>query len=369
MTKFTPNLSHNEIHFNAPITKIKISDEIKNNCKEKIQENISHSTIYSSVRISLYEIFNGYYIPADNGGKIITNSSGVMVHNQINNIYDSSIDTSKKSNLIKDDSKIEFISGVLVDLTSAGSALFSFWLLDALPKLMLVEMHGIKFQPKLSILVNQKSRFVIETLNLFGFSNANLIIRNGVKAIFKADIILCPRPIRERRYTPYWALEYIRNKYDIKNTVNPLKRIYISRNRSSGRRVINEDELSSYLSKSGFDILYAEEHSSHSFSQMIEGASIIISPHGAGLANIIFASKGSNIIELFGAHYTDQYQLLALELGQKYIKIACISEDGLYRNEYSRSSHSIADLNRKSFSVDVNEIAKIVETIDSSFNV
>jgi capsular polysaccharide biosynthesis protein len=102
---------------------------------------------------------------------------------------------------------------------------------------------------------------------------------------------------------------------------------------------------------------------------MIEGASIIISPHGAGLANIIFASKGSNIIELFGAHYTDQYQLLALELEQKYIKIACISEDGLYRNEYSRSSHSIADLNRKSFSVDVNEIAKIVETIDSSFNV
>lgn len=367
MTSFTPKISHNEIHFNAPINQIKISDKTKKYNKDKLEESSLTSKVYTSVRISLYEIFNGHYIPVDDGGKIITDASGVVVHNQINNKYDSFIDKTKNSNLIKDDSKIEFINGVLIDLTSAGSSLFSFWLLDALPKLMLVEMYDKKFQSKLSILVNQKSRFVIETLDLFGFSNTNLIIRNGASAIFKAELLLCPRPIREQRYTPVWALEYIRNKYNIEESINPLKRIYISRNRSKGRRVINEDEFVSYLSKSGFDILYAEEYSSKQFSKLIEGAGIIISPHGAGLANIIFASKGANVIELFGAHYTNQYQLLALELEQKYVKIACASEDGMYFHEYNRSAHAVADLNRKSFSVDINEIATIVESINSSY--
>ena len=364
MISLAPKISHNEIHFNAPTSQIKINDTIGKHNKDKLEESSFPSKMYTSVRISLYEIINGHYIPVDDGGKIITDAAGVVVHNQINNKYDSFIDKTKNSNLINDDCKIIFINGVLIDLTSAGCSLFSFWLLDALPKLMLVEIYKKQFQSKLSILVNQKSRFVIETLDIFGFSNANLIVRNGVDAIFKAELLLCPRPIREQRYTPLWALEYIRNKYSIEESINPLKRIYISRNRSKGRRIINEDEFVSYLSKSGFDVLYAEEYSSKQFSKLIEGAGIIISPHGAGLANIVFASKGSSVIELFGAHYTNQYQLLANEFGQKYIKIACVSEDGMYFHEYKRNSHTIADLNRKSFSVDINEIATVVESIE-----
>lgn len=356
-------ISHSEIHFNSPENEIKIRDLSTKNSNKKTQEVSFRNITYKSVKISLYEIFNGYYIPTINGGKIITNSSGVIVHNQINNIYDDLIDHTKYPNPVNDDSKVEYINGVLIDLTSSGSSLFSFWLLDALPKLMLIELYFQKSTPQLTILVNQKTKFVTETLELFGFSNLNLIIRNGAKSSFKADLLLCPRPIRAKRYTPFWALEYIRKKYNLEKSIKPLKKIYISRNRSNGRRVINEEEFTVYLLKSGFEILYAEEYSSLQFSKLIDGAWIVISPHGAGLANIIFASKGANIIELYGAHYTDQYQLLAMEMEQKYINIECISEDGMYYHEYKRDNFSIEELNRKSFTVDVAKIAKLIEYI------
>ena len=357
------SISHNEIHFNSPKREIIRKNTTVKNLNKEHHKVSSRSINYKSVRISLYEIFNGYLIPIENGGKIITDSSGKIIHNQINNIYDNSIDNSNYPNPVNKDFKVEIINGTLIDLTSSGSSLFSFWLLEALPKLKLIEMHGKEFNSKVSILVNQKSKFVTETLELFGFSNLNLIIRNGAKTSFKADLLLCPRPIREKRYTPSWALEYIREKYKLEKTINPLKKIYISRNHSNGRRVINEEEFTGYLLKSGFQILYAEDYSSVEFSKLIDGAWIVISPHGAGLANIIFANKGSNIIELYGAHYTDQYQLLALELEQNYIAVECISEDGIYYNDYNRNNYSVEYLNRKSFTVNLTEVTKLIESI------
>lgn len=75
-------------------------------------------------------------------------------------------------------------------------------------------------------------------------------------------------------------------------------KIYISRRKSS-RSPTNEIELEDTLRKLDFDIIFPEELD---FSQQVflfSNASIVISPHGAGLSNMLFMPKGSILIEIF----------------------------------------------------------------------
>ena len=77
------------------------------------------------------------------------------------------------------------------------------------------------------------------------------------------------------------------------------RRIYVSRRRADVRRVLNEEEIEGCLHKYGFEIIDCERLA---FSQQIalfKSADIVCAPHGAGLSNIAFCSRGCAIIEFF----------------------------------------------------------------------
>ncbi|MEN0582259.1 glycosyltransferase family 61 protein [Phytobacter palmae] len=79
-------------------------------------------------------------------------------------------------------------------------------------------------------------------------------------------------------------------------------KIYISRSKSS-RGPSNELEVENEMRNLGFDIVYAEDLT---FAQQVlsfSNASIVVSPHGAGLANILFMQKGSALVEIFNRDY------------------------------------------------------------------
>jgi hypothetical protein len=78
--------------------------------------------------------------------------------------------------------------------------------------------------------------------------------------------------------------------------------IYISRKRSA-RQLQNEDIVEDILSKIGFRILYLEEVSFLTQIQIFKSAKIIIGPHGAGFANIVFSRKGVQVIEIYQKDY------------------------------------------------------------------
>ena len=57
---------------------------------------------------------------------------------------------------------------------------------------------------------------------------------------------------------------------------------------------------------------------------------MIVGVHGAGLANLAFASKGAVVYELFSEQFQpDMYERLSLLAGLDYYKIVCeVSEPG-----------------------------------------
>lgn len=75
------------------------------------------------------------------------------------------------------------------------------------------------------------------------------------------------------------------------------ERIYISRSKSR-RPLANEAELETLLAGAGFAIVYLEELPWIEQISLFQHARVIVGPHGAGLANLVFANPGSIVVEL-----------------------------------------------------------------------
>jgi hypothetical protein len=98
------------------------------------------------------------------------------------------------------------------------------------------------------------------------------------------------------------------------------KRIYITRKNAGHRKILNEDELIEMLL--GYEFIVVDP-GALSFQEQINvfsDAGVVISPHGAGLTNIVFAKKLNLLVEIFSSGFQDQsaYSHLARHLDVTY---------------------------------------------------
>jgi hypothetical protein len=75
------------------------------------------------------------------------------------------------------------------------------------------------------------------------------------------------------------------------------RRIYISRKLTSARRVTNDDAVVETLRDFGFQPVCLEQEPLSEQVRIFREADVIIGPHGAGLANIVFSRSGTTLIE------------------------------------------------------------------------
>jgi capsular polysaccharide biosynthesis protein len=101
--------------------------------------------------------------------------------------------------------------------------------------------------------------------------------------------------------------------------------LYISRNERPVRRILNEDELVPPLRDLGFHVVHPATLSLPDQIATFRNAQVIVSAHGAGLANILFCRPGTSIVELFpksGIHASSFFRI-ASHLDFSYYYIAC----------------------------------------------
>ncbi len=123
-------------------------------------------------------------------------------------------------------------------------------------------------------------------------------------------------------------------------------RLLITRQDAVDRRLVNEDELlgcpSLGLERISLDGMTVREQVSS-----FRDAELIVSPHGAGLANMLFAPSDCRVVELVGAkHFSACYMVIASVLGQPYAYVA--------------ASHRGRDL-----SVDVSDVRNVIESLEA----
>lgn len=80
------------------------------------------------------------------------------------------------------------------------------------------------------------------------------------------------------------------------------QRLYISRQRNR-RHIKNHAEVLNVLEEFGFEEIFCEDMTFAEQIQLFSKAEAIFGPHGAGTANILFAPKGTPLIEAFNPHW------------------------------------------------------------------
>ena len=129
------------------------------------------------------------------------------------------------------------------------------------------------------------------------------------------------------------SVKILKNFLNSKKILDNEKKIYVTRQDSNYRKIINEGDIISLLRKKGYKIINPQLYSIDEQIDIFSNAEKIIGPHGANLANIIFCKPGTEIIEIapyFQKNekiFEDRYLNLSLISKLKHQKILCDSVD------------------------------------------
>jgi hypothetical protein len=107
------------------------------------------------------------------------------------------------------------------------------------------------------------------------------------------------------------------------------RRILISRENQSHRKISNNDELSSALKSLGFELVIPEELSMEEEIELFYDAEAVVGAHGSGITNIAFSDQTA-VLELFPTWYmVPSFYFLSKALGHQY-GFLCGSGDERY---------------------------------------
>lgn len=227
---------------------------------------------------------------------------------------------------------IKKIQGKVVILAGLLNNVYFHWLFDILPRIKLLELANIDLQEIDYFVVDNRTNFQQETLKLWEIPE-DKIIPLSFPLHLQVDRLIIPSFPGSIAWMPSWSCQYLREKI-LDNQTNKneqKKRLYISRNKSSNRRLINEEDIIKILSKYNFEVVNLELLTVKQQGELLSQAEIVISPHGSGLSNLIFCPPKTKIIEIFSPNYVypcywlvsnlvnlNYYYLIGENLGSKH---------------------------------------------------
>ena len=130
------------------------------------------------------------------------------------------------------------------------------------------------------------------------------------------------------------------------------ERIYVTREQARRRRVANEAELWAQLERRGFVKLRLEELTWREQIHAFRRAKVVVAPHGAGLANLVFCEAGTRVVEFFNRAYVNgNFWRLAALRGLDYRPVVGAGAEPLAQ---------IAAQGRENIMVDVSAVMRAV---------
>lgn len=188
-------------------------------------------------------------------------------------------------------------------VATTGATVYYHWLLQHLPRLHLLQQAPL-YQEIAGFVLNYTGLpFQTDSLQQLNIPRSKIISSNTRDFYVQAERLIVPslpfHPYASDN-TTLWACRFLRETF-LKGAVavNPDQFLYLSRNKSIGRRVVNEEALMNKLSSLGFRILDTASMTVRQQAQAFNQAKVVIAPHGGALANIVFCNKGTTIIDIF----------------------------------------------------------------------
>lgn len=119
------------------------------------------------------------------------------------------------------------------------------------------------------------------------------------------------------------AIDLLRDSFDPRPAAHG-RAIYVSRRRAHNRPLANESELEHALERRGVAIVAAEGLDLDEQIELFASAELVIAPHGAGLANLVWRTEPTTVVEIFpSTSFNDCYARLCAQLGFAYSYLVC----------------------------------------------
>jgi capsular polysaccharide biosynthesis protein len=148
-----------------------------------------------------------------------------------------------------------------------------------------------------------------ESLNALNVPREKLLLPgNHFDFHVRADRLIVPSLTGELGTIPGWVVEFLRDTFLDKSAHaegGARRRLFVSRRKAPSRREQNYTELLAFLQDRGFEEYIAEDHSIVEAARDFASAEWIVGLHGGGMANLAFASPGTNVIEFFPPRHVD----------------------------------------------------------------
>ncbi|KAJ4453692.1 hypothetical protein PAPYR_11777 [Paratrimastix pyriformis] len=221
------------------------------------------------------------------------------------------------------------IGGPVVLLTQTWAYGYFHWLIETLPRLMLVYGHLMADHRMVLVAGSGLTSFMSEYLDLLGLSRQTRtypIYEQGRHPVIIAPRMLVPAPIPCGCSVPRLLIELrdtlfarlaSRGQLD---EPRPPDTIVVIR-RTDTRSVTNHDEVMQTLRKELGHRLRVTEFCGDSLPRTINlfrAARLVVGPHGAGLSNMIYSARGTPIVEFQMEVPNGCYLALASTLGMPY---------------------------------------------------
>jgi hypothetical protein len=200
---------------------------------------------------------------------------------------------------------------------SSASPNYFHWLLDVLPRIAVMEQSGLQYY---RLLVPAEMRpWQKDSLDALGYKEDRRVGFDGGR--WRVESLLVPSLMGFSGMSRPWAVNWLRERLQCKPDKKAGARIYISRAHAGFRRVQNDEAVRGLLEKNGFQTVYTEDLTFSEQRRLFSNAAWVVSMHGAGLTNILFAPTACRVLE-FMSPADDQvntcYYALSAACGHSY---------------------------------------------------
>lgn len=202
-----------------------------------------------------------------------------------------------------------------------SDANYAHWVLRNLLKLSLLENAGPSAELPFLVADNLRS-WHRAYLELLGIPQERLLLA-PVERVFRCRRLYVPTQLSQLRNHARIAdgVAWLRAR------VAPLRAaagaggalLYASRREQAKRRLLNEAEVEAMLAQRGFEIIVPGCMSVPEQIAAFSRARVVVGPHGASLANMVFAPPGATMVEIVStaALHMDELRFLATAAGQQ----------------------------------------------------
>jgi hypothetical protein len=197
------------------------------------------------------------------------------------------------------------------------------WIMDCLPRLGVLEEAGLADQA--TFVVPARHEWYAETLGALGYGPDRY--RGFGVDHWEFEHLLVPSMVSEPDFVRPSSTSWLRRRLGVQDLRPKGERLYISRSDARWRRVVNEDEVVECLRGEGFRPVRLENLSFREQVDLFSRAEYIVGPHGAGMANLLFAPVGARVVELFAPRFIGAcFYGITIVLGQPYAYLVGAAE-------------------------------------------